>query len=172
MMEEYIKIGRIGKVHGLKGELKLVLDDQFLMDAIQLEALFLEERGKKAPYFIDYLRGKGTLILKLEEIEDRQAGALLTGKDVYARSEDISISEEEINADDSTYGYLTGYSIVDAELGNLGKIEAIEEYPQQELALLVYKNQEFLIPLNDAFITGEDEKQQLIYMELPEGLLE
>lgn len=169
-MEEYIKVGRIGKVHGLKGELKLMVEDQFLMDVMQIEALFVEERGKKTPYFVDYLRGKGSLILKLEDVENREAGALLTGKDVYARSEEITV-EEEIE-DNTIYGYLLGYTIIDAELGKLGNIESIEEYPQQEMALLTYNEQAFLIPLNEAFIERINESEQVVYMDLPEGLLE
>ncbi len=64
-MEEYIEVGRLGKVHGLQGEIKLTMEDKFLVDVLQLDALFLEQGGKKTPYFIEYLRGRGTLILKL-----------------------------------------------------------------------------------------------------------
>lgn len=170
IMEDYVNVGRIGKTHGLKGELKLTLEDQFLMDVMQVEALFVEERGKKTPYFIDYLRGKGTLILKLEDINSRESAALLTSKYVFARSEDITVEKELI--DDTVYGYLVDYTIVDAELGKLGSIESIEVYPQQEMAVLTYKEEDFLIPLNEAFIDRINESEKVVYMDLPEGLLD
>ena len=51
-------------------------------------------------------------------------------------------------------------------------IEDIEEYPQQEMAVLKYKEKTILIPLIESFIEREDEANKRIYINLPEGLLD
>ena len=44
--------------------------------------------------------------------------------------------------------------------------------PQQFMALLSYRGKEILIPINDAFVQDIDPEKGLLYMDLPDGLLD
>lgn len=174
---EYIEIGKIHKAHGLKGELKIRVDDVFIEGLLRLDVLFVgKAKGEKIPYFVESIRGKQDLILKLEEIDQREDANLLMHKFIFVRRSDIELSDEEIEdgLSDLEYGYLLAYSMEDAVLGKIGEIVGVEEFPQQEMAIvqLQDKDQEVFIPLTEQWIKEVDRKNKKIMMELPEGLLD
>lgn len=163
-------IGYIGKAHGLEGRLKLVSEDAYLEDFTYLEVIFAEEKGGLVPYFIENINFKGVPpLIKFEDINTREQAAKLANKKIYARNSDLQEREEKSSLQ---YGNFVGYTLHDEQLGELGKIEDIQEFPQQEIAFFQYKNEEKLVPLNDSLIINVDEDKQLIIVNLPEGLLE
>ncbi|MCH2043632.1 MAG: ribosome maturation factor RimM [Saprospiraceae bacterium] len=174
---EYIEIGKIHKAHGLKGELKIRVDDVFIEELGNLEVLFLgKTKGEKIPYFVESIRGSQDLILKLEEIDQREDATLLMHQLIFARRTDIQLSDEAIEEglSDLVYGYLVAYCMEDLTLGKIGEIVGIEEFPQQEMAVikLYDQEQEVFIPLTEQWIKEIDKLNKKVVMELPEGLLD
>nr|HQU60245.1 hypothetical protein [Saprospiraceae bacterium] len=72
-METYISVGKTGKTHGIDGELKFFIEDAFLDDFLDAPAVFLTVAGKQVPFFIESVRGESNLIIKLEEVDSREA---------------------------------------------------------------------------------------------------
>jgi 16S rRNA processing protein RimM len=170
---DFVKIGKIGSTHGLKGELKLLVEDAYWDDFEQVKVIFLEQKGSKMPYFIEGIRGEHQNIIKLEEVDDKDTAALVANKDLYVRAEDLSIEPDELPDDRGLrFAFLTGYTVVDSELGPIGPILSIEEYPHQEMAIVQYGEREVLIPLVPQLIQRKDKKERKLYLDLPEGLLE
>lgn len=173
-MTKYIQIGYTQKTHGLKGELKLTIEEPYLEDFLKNERLFVEVKGTKIPYFIENVRGAGAFILKLEDVDDKDAAYGLQSRPVFLREQDlIPETQRELTIDTETleYQYLTGYVIEDANGGIVGEIEEVLDMPQQEMAFLKYKGKDVLIPLNTHFIVRVDESAKRVVMNLPEGLL-
>ncbi|MEM6699798.1 MAG: hypothetical protein AAF599_15455 [Bacteroidota bacterium] len=54
----------------------------------------------------------------------------------------------------------------------IGVIEEVIEMPQQEMAVINYKDKEVLIPMNEDFILEILEEEKILKVELPEGLLD
>ena len=169
---EYIEIGKLKKTHGLNGELKGTIEDRFIPDAANVEAFFVEKRGEYTPFFIEYLRGKGDLIFKFEEVDAKEDATPFVNKRIYLRRNDISLTEEEIHADGLVYSYLSGYEVIDAELGTVGTILRVDEFPQQEMATVAYGDKEVFVPLLEAWIESVDKEEKTVHMALPEGLLD
>lgn len=177
-MQDYINIGYTQKTHGVHGEMKIVVEDPYLEDVLKNKRLFLDVKGVKVPYFIENLRGGdgGPLIIKLEDVSTREEAHGLQSRQVYLRPQDlipdhlreIPVDEEE----ESAYANLAGYQIIDKASGPLGVIEEIIEMPQQEMAAVQYQGREVLIPLNEHFIQSIDADKKVVYMALPEGLME
>ena len=67
---------------------------------------------------------------------------------------------------------LLGFTAIDENEGELGKITAINEYPQQLIATVNYKSCEVLFPLNEEIIKGIDVVTGTLFIDLPEGLLD
>ena len=168
-MDEFIKIGRTQKPHSIKGELKLFIEEVFIEDLFEVEAIFLEIRGQKIPYFIEELQE--AMILKLEDIETRTAAEELAHKSVYLRRADINVPDEVIESGGMYYKYLEGYVIFDEEVGEVGKIDEVADFPQQEMAYITYKNKTLLIPLNSKLILSIDKEKKQVFMSLPDGIL-
>ena len=169
---EYTEIGKINKPHGLNGEMKAKIDQRFWNDITEIEAFFLELNGKKTPYFIEYLRGKSNLILKLEEIESKEDASVLTNKRIFLRTQDISLTSAEINETGLKFSYLAGYELVDVQSKKKGIINLVEKYPQQEMASVNYNGKISLIPLSEIWITSIDKKNKKVIMDLPVGLID
>ncbi len=162
----WIRIGYTGKPHGLNGEIKIILEEDFyLEDIVENGMFFILDKGQYLPYFIENIRG-GHLITQIEDLETKEDAAKIAKKPIFLKEENLiprEIEEEET---------LIGYMIQDVNLGEIGEIEHIEELPQQEMAMLEKNGKDIMIPLNDSFILSLDEEKKTILMELPEGLLD
>lgn len=169
---EYLEIGKIKKPHGLYGELKVTIDERFFADVNEVEAFFVEMEGDKAPYFIESLRGGNPLLLKLEDIDSKEDAALFTNKIIYLRAEDVSLSEEEIKDTGLEFSYLEGFVLEVVDLGQVGEILRVDEFPQQEMATVDYQGKELFVPLLKQWIVLVDKDQKIVQMDLPEGLLD
>lgn len=162
---ELIKIGKTGKTHGLKGHLKVHIDEFYLNDFMDMKIIFID----KLPYFIlnKDINHTQQAILLLEDVDSKEKAHRLQGKEIFAKDDDLT----EI-LDEETHQYLIGFELHDKTLGKIGKIENIIEMPFQIMAVIINENKEILIPLNEDFILNVNEKQKKINMQLPEGLLD
>ncbi|HOY03815.1 MAG TPA: ribosome maturation factor RimM [Saprospiraceae bacterium] len=171
----YVLIGHTRKAHGLTGELKLHIDERYLEDFLKNERIFLDVKGTKIPYFVANVRGKGEMILLLEDVSDRDAATMLQGREVFLREKDLLPDEErelEYVEEVLEYEHLTGFMLIDQTLGEIGIIGEVLEMPQQEMAFLKYQGREVLVPLNEQLIVEVDEAGKKVIMDLPGGLLD
>ncbi len=172
-MDDYQPIGAFRKPHGLKGELRLHVEDAFLDDFLRAEVLFVEWSGKMVPFFIDAIRGRGELIVKLEDVDSREDAQTLHAHEVFLRLQDVSAGMDENRepAPDNLQA-CTGFRIEDVEAGEIGRIEEILEMPEQLMAIIRREEKELMIPLTPDFIVEKDDREKRLRMDLPEGLLD
>jgi len=170
---KYVSIGHTQRTHGLKGELKVHVETAFLEDFLKCERLFLDIKGTKVPYFIEDLRGSDPFILKLEEVDNRDAAFALQSREIFLRDKDIlsEAAREMPLPEGLRYARLKGYQIIDLHLGPLGIIDEVLDMPQQEMAVIHRQGEMVLIPLNEQFVQSIDEKARTVTMDLPEGLV-
>ena len=175
-MEKYTSIGFTKKEHRLKGELKVLVEDEYLEDLLKTPVIFLSIKGRHLPYFVEKVSLENDLIIKLEEVDSKEAAHLLSSKEIFLQPANILKKEEkEMDLDihsNLLFGHLVDFILVDSELGELGKIEEVIEFPQQEMAVITHNEKEFFIPLHEDLIEKIDEEKQYIYMNLPEGILD
>lgn len=165
-------IGATKKPHGLKGELKLYVEEKYVEDLMNAEILMIDIKGRPTPFFIEDIRFGNNIIAKFEDVNTPEAAMSIANKEISLRESDlIPDDEREIEIETMPYEHCIGYTIVN-EGETLGIIDNIVEYPQQEMAILNYKNKEVLVPLNQHFIKKVDDKNKVIEMVLPEGLLD
>ena len=162
--EDCYKIGRIGKAHGVRGELSfLVTDDVF--DRADADYLILEVDGILVPFFMEEyrFRSDSLALVKFCDIDTQQRASELTNCDVwFLRS--LTPDDEE-----PTLAGLVGFEIVEAGTGkSVGHIAAIDD---TTVNLLFELEDGTLIPANDELITDIDTSGKRIIMSIPEGLL-
>ena len=164
--EEVYKIGRLGKAHGVKGEVSLLFDDD-IFDRVDCDYLILEVDGILVPFFIEEYRFRSDTValMKFEDVDTQQRASELTGCDVYF--------PRSLAADDDVLPSLTllvGFDLVEANGGRpVGRIADIDDTTAN---LLFELEDGRLIPANDDLITDIDMKGRVISMTIPEGLLE
>jgi 16S rRNA processing protein RimM len=168
-IEDCFRIGSVLKTKGLKGEMQLYVDFDNL-DNIDFNALFIEIGGKLAPFFVESVKynQKNSAYLYLEDVDTIEKATPLVKKDIYLPNK---LKPKKKKAE-FTLRDLIDFTAVDENEGELGKITAIHEYPQQLIAAVTYKNCEVLFPLNEEIIVAIDVVKEILTVDLPEGLLE
>ncbi len=82
---------------------------------------------------------------------------------------------EEENNDDIEYSwnFFIGFSIVDKTAGKIGIIEEIDDKTLNTLFLIKNGEEEIIVPpATEDFIEKVDPKKKIVYVNLPEGLLD
>jgi 16S rRNA processing protein RimM len=166
---DLVRIGKVIKSHGIKGEVKCLLDAKDFADIKSLEVLFLNQNEKPLPYFTESIKKKpdDTFVIKWEEVNSPEAAELLRGKDIFIESKKLYKRKAFSPID------LIGFQLIDFETKNeTGVIEDVLELPVHALAQLKINNKEVLIPLHDDSIKKVDKKNKKVFVLIPEGLIE
>lgn len=168
-IEQSFYIGYITKTRGLKGEVQLFFEFEDYMD-LEFDVLFVEVNKKLVPYFVDTikLQKNSTAYLNLEDVDHIDKAQAIVKKKVYLPNDKMP----ERDPDDFRYTDLIGYLVIDEKEGELGEITHVQELPQQFMASVDFNGQELLFPLNDDLILGIDAEEQVLEVELPEGLVD
>ena len=82
--EDVFKIGRLGKPHGVKGEISFQFDDD-VFDRVDADYLFVEIEGLLVPFFMEEYRFRSddVALMTFEGIDTEEKAEELTGCDVY-----------------------------------------------------------------------------------------
>lgn len=163
--EEVYKIGRIGKTHGVKGEVSFQFDDD-IFDRVDAEYLVLDIDGILVPFFMEEyrFRNDSVCLVKFCDIDTQQRASELTGCDVYFPR---ALADED---EQPSLSSLVGFTIVQAANGSpVGKIAAIDD---STINVLFELEDGRLIPAIDDLVDSIDMHNKTITMTLPEGLLD
>lgn len=163
--EDVYRIGRLGKAHGVKGEISLLCDDD-VFDRVDADYLVLDVDGILVPFFIEEYRFRtdSVVLVKFDGIDTQERARELTGSDVYFPR---ALADE---SDSPSLSMLVGFAIVDADTGKqVGSIASIND----STANLLFELEDGrLIPAHDELIAGIDQQARTIAMHLPDGLLD
>jgi 16S rRNA processing protein RimM len=164
--EEVYKIGRLGKSHGVKGEVSFQFDDD-IFDRVDADYLVLDIDGILVPFFMEEyrFRNDSVCLVKFCDIDTQQRAQELTGCDVYFPR---ALAEEA--EDVPSLASLVGFEIVDAS--NRKTIGTIADIDDSTVNILFEMENGMLIPANDDLIEDIDAEQRTITMNIPEGLLD
>lgn len=164
--EDVYKIGRLGKAHGVKGEVSFQFNDD-IFDTTDADYLILEIDGILVPFFMEEyrFRNDSLALVKFCDVDTQQRASELTGCDVYFPRTLAEDSEGQLSLSS-----LVGFDIVEASNSKVvGKIAAIDDTTQN---ILFELEDGRLIPASDELITNIDTNRQQIIMQIPTGLLE
>ena len=166
-MSRFVEIGRTGRPHGVKGELKVHIEEVYQEDFERAGAVLIGT--PPVPYFIQRRTGGGAPRIKLETFDSREAVSLLSNRDIFLPEDQITV---EVSEEDTPWDVVLGYTIQTENYPELGPIEAIVDLPEHYLAEITHDERTVLIPLHDDLVLGVDQDNRRLQMELPDGLLD
>ncbi len=168
--EDCCQLGYISKIHGYKGEIIILLQDDISVKLNKMESVFIEINGQLIPFFIDTVNqtSDSSAILKLLDIESVEKAKQLIKCPVFIPLS-ILPAQKRTKLKPSE---LIGLKVIDDARGNIGEVFSILEMPQQ-LILEIHKGiTEILIPANEEIIYKIDKKNKTIFINAPEGLID
>jgi len=164
--EDCYKIGRLGKAHGIKGEVTFQITDD-VFDRTETDYLIIEVDGILVPFFMEEyrFRSDSVVLVKFCDIDTQERASELTNCDVWFPR---SLTAED--DDTPSLASLVGFDLVDANNNTIvGIIAAIDDATEN---LLFELEDGSLIPANDDLIKEISMQERKIIMDIPEGLLD
>ena len=168
--DDVYKIGKLGKPHGVKGEITFAITDD-VFDRVDADYLVLDIDGILVPFYLEEYRFKNddNVLVKFEDIDTQELVRAYTGCEVYFPRH-LSDSDEE----NMSWAEIIGFQLVDAVSGRV--VGTIDHVNDSTLNLLFEitspEGEALLIPANNDLIEEVDIEKKMIRMAIPEGLLE
>lgn len=162
-----VTVARIGRAHGLKGEVSVELRTDIPEERLYEGAEFETEPASAGPLTVTSVRDQaGRWYLRFEQIGDRTAAE-------NARGVELVIEADEDEEDDAWFvGELVGLAAVRPDGSAIGKVVDVMAMPAQDV--LVVKElggHRAMIPMVDAFVPEVDIEGGRIVLTPPYGLL-
>ena len=152
---DLLEIGRVGKAHGLKGEVTVTITSD-RPERTAPGAVWLLDSGA---YRVTAIRPhQHRWIVQFEGVHSREAADALHG--VLLRAEPLDDPEALFVHE------LIGAAVVDVDGNAVGTVESVEQNPASNLLVL---DGGALIPVR--FVVGRDDEGTLT-VDLPDGLLD
>ncbi len=150
----FVRVGRVGKPHGIKGELKVqpygVPEDFSHFPEVR----FGDEASPSGPLY-KVLRQRPqakTVLVVLADIDDRTAAELIVGREVWVAEQYLPAL-----ADDEFYWHqLVGLRVIVEGGRELGKVTALFSTCGHDVLVVHGSGREYLIPARREFMLNTD----------------
>ncbi|GAB3260573.1 ribosome maturation factor RimM [Arthrobacter pigmenti] len=167
-----VQVARIGKPHGIRGEVTVQLMTDEPESRFVEGATFDVEPAGLGPLTVSKSRwNKDILLLGFEEIRDRNAAERLRGSKLLLETEDAEDDE------DAWYEHeLVGLKVrVPGPAGydDVGTVAALQVLPAQDLLVVkTAEGEEVLVPFVSQLVPEINTDEGFILIDPPEGLFE
>ena len=166
--ERLVPIGFISKPHGFKGEVLIVMD-QPVSDLKKIKWIFLEISGGPVPFLTERISfSRNSAIVKFEDVNNESVAGELSGLRAFIEENKNTITIAGKIAEKNVEGYM----VVDKKTGEIGKVDHVLEMAHQSLLAVIRDGKEILIPFQKPILQKTDREKKMIYVNLPEGLLD
>ena len=169
LKNDVFPIGQIIKPHGVNGEMSFSFTTD-IFDREEVPYFIFDMQGLLVPFFLDEFRFKSnsTGLLKLDGVTTDEQARGFSGLTIFLPKSFLEkVEDTEIELD-----YFAGFSLVDSEKGLLGVISEVDQTTDNVLFVIPTKDDELLIPAGEEYIDEIDHDKKIIYVRLPEGLLD
>lgn len=170
---EALRVARIGKPHGIRGEVTVQLYTDEPEVRLSPGAVVVREPGTETqdqattPLTITSQRwNKKICLLGFEEIPDRNAAEALRGTTLYVETPETAEGEDEWYSHE-----LEGLNCVDETGEQLGVVVELVTGPAQDLLVVrTPAGEEVMVPFVEELVPGIDPEAGQITLRPPEGL--
>ena len=164
-----LQVARIGKPHGIRGEVTVQVLTDAPGDRFVPGTEFVVEPASAGPLTLRSARwNKEILLLGFDEVADRNRAETLRGDKLF-------IETEELDEDDEEGWYEHELVGLDARVGSqaVGKITALNTMPVQDLLVVeTTEGKEILIPFVEQIVPEVNVEEGYVLLTPPAGLFE
>ena len=165
-----VKAGKISKPYGLQGDVHIILIPAVAQKLKSGNPLFIDLDGQRVPFFMETvdLVSDDQAIVKVEFIDSIEEARKVAGSEVY-----LDIQEASDTVDHTTEPLeMIGYRVFDLRLGEVGKLSELIPSEMNPVWVIESAGCDIMIPATTDFIQKIDHKKKVLYLDLPEGIME
>ncbi|QNM87028.1 16S rRNA processing protein RimM [Polaribacter pectinis] len=168
--EDCFYLGRIVTKYSFKGEVVIKLDTDEPELYTEMESVYVEFGANLVPFFIEKssLHKGNQLRVQFEDVYSEEEADAILKSSVYLPSTMLP----ELTGDKFYFHEVIGFTVVDANFGEVGQIVHINDKAAQPLFEIDREGSEIFIPMVDDFIKKVDRENKRIEVETPDGLIE
>jgi len=168
--KDFCYLGKITKLFGYKGELVFYFDVDDVTEYQNMDAVFIELDGDLVPFMIEKLRlhRGNTAIVRIQDVLDLNSAQRLINAELYLPLSSLP----KLEGNSFYYHEIIGYTVIDADTGEVGIVEQVNDQTAQALLVIKDGSREVLFPIVDDLIERLDREEKKIYVRFPEGLLD
>ncbi|MCD5344145.1 ribosome maturation factor RimM [Arthrobacter sp. AK04] len=164
-----LQVARIGKPHGIRGEVTVQVLTDAPGDRFVPGTEFVVEPASAGPLTVNSARwNKDILLLGFDEIGTRNEAETLRGAKLF-------IETEELDEDDDEGWYEHELVGLEARIGSsvVGKVTALNTMPVQDLLMVTTpEGKEILVPFVEQIVPEVNVEEGFILLTPPDGLFE
>lgn len=163
--QKHTHIGKVIDAHGIKGDIYCYVFSGDTSWVTRLKTVYLKDKSYKVLRAKAFKKG---FIATLDGVTDRNCAEELKSLEVWVDSQ-LFVSK------DGEAFYLIellNFTVMEKNLGEIGRISAFSSNGIQDLLVVTSEAKNFEIPFVKDFVIKIDNFEKVIYMHLPEGLLE
>ncbi|MBQ8293037.1 MAG: ribosome maturation factor RimM [Bacilli bacterium] len=161
MKTKYLEVGKIVGTFGIKGELKLFSESDFIEERLAKgNTLYLKQGNNYIPVTIDKARfHKNLYMIAINGLTDINDVLQYVGFSLYVDTENAKALEEgEYYCDD-----LIGMEVYNQDNELLGEVVDVLEIPTYKLLEVKSQEKKFLVPFIDEFIKDIVDEKIIIH---------
>jgi len=168
--EQCYDLGFVSKTQGYKGMLILHLEVDFPESYCNLESVYVLKNNKLIPFFIEEISilHKGFARVKFEDVNNEEDARALVKCKLYLPIETLPALE----SNQFYYHEIIGFTVSDQKLGDIGIVVEHIDIPGNPQLIVLYQEKEVFVPISDTFYKGIDKDKKIIFVSLPDGLIE
>ncbi|GAP00101.1 ribosome maturation factor RimM [Fructobacillus ficulneus] len=169
--EKYYKIGTIVNTHGIRGELKIKAITDFAEDRFAKgQVIYRLDNGQYRKETIAKARiHKGMWLLTFVGVDNINQVEIFKGQDVFVDEAD----RDELPEGEYYYNEIIGATVVDLTDRTIGTIKDIMETGANDVWIIKRPSgKDVLIPVIDDVIKEVDVDEQVVRIDLLEGLID
>lgn len=169
MQDQFITIGRVSGLHGLRGNLRIYYYNERRSDFLSYQELYLKDKeGRVQPYEIQEAKIHGKFIsARLKGCEEIVDAEKFIGASVLVKRESLPPLEEG----EYYWFEIIGMDVVTDDGRALGRVKSILPSGNNDVYLVQGAEGEWLIPATEEVILRVDREKGHMVIHLIEGLL-
>lgn len=163
----YVAVGRLGRPHGVRGEVRLDPMGGLPGGLKRYPLLWSFERGERCEYAVEGWRWSGEIILtKFLGVDDRDAAALLANRILYVPRDQLP----KLRKGEYFHVDIPGLSVQDASGRELGIAEDMQDWGEYDMLFVKTAGKTWMVPVIGAYVKDVQVEEGRIVVDLPEGL--
>lgn len=166
-----VTIGRIGRAHGLRGEVTVEVRTDDPDGRFSPGSVLLTDPGEAGPLTVTSMRpNSGRLLLAFDGVMDRTAADRLRGVVLQA---DVDPAQRPEDPEEFFDHQLVGLTAVSLTGAALGEVAEVLHLPSQDvLALVTPEGRELLVPFVAELVPQVDLEARRLVVDPPGGLVD
>lgn len=168
MDNNYILIGKLTSIHGIKGEMKMYPYTDDLENLSKTKFLYFDKELTNKHIIQNCRIHKNMFIIKFKDIDSPEVASKFKDKDVYISRDSLKKLE------DNTYyiSDLIGMEVLDENENYIGKLEYVQNIGANDVYEIVTKdNKKIYLPAIHDVIKKVDIVNKKMYVEIMKGLI-